>query len=142
MENCTIVTVHLRMGDYDNHLRKLGWGPNILTKTNYVPEAFKYVIRKYEVRTEILFSAMLARLQKHFVMQNPKFLVLGEDKEDLLEYLDTEEMKFAENITTVPATTRDNLFSDTYIYKGKSKHKMLGLHFALNICTSCYQVIL
>ena len=61
MENCTIVTVHLRMGDYDNHLRKLGWGPNILTKTNYVPEAFKYVIKKYEVRTEILFSVMLAR---------------------------------------------------------------------------------
>ena len=52
-------------------------------------------------------------------MQNPKFLVLGEDKEDLLEYLHTEEMKFANNMTTVPATTRDNLSSDTYLYKGK-----------------------
>ena len=61
MENCTLVTVHLRMGDYDNHLRKLGWGPNILTKTNYVPEAFKYVIRKYEVRSAIRFNVMLAR---------------------------------------------------------------------------------
>ena len=61
MENCTIVTVHLRMGDYDDHLRALNIGPNILTKTDFVPEAFKYVIRKYEVRTEILFSAMLAR---------------------------------------------------------------------------------
>ena len=60
MAKCTLVTVHLRMGDYDNHLRALGYGPNILTKTNYVPEAFKYVIKKYEVRTEILFSVMLA----------------------------------------------------------------------------------
>ena len=59
------------------------------------------------------------RLSQHFVLQNPKFLVLGEDKEDLLEFLHTEEMKFANNITTVPATSRDALTSDTSLYKGK-----------------------
>ena len=54
MENCTLVTVHLRMGDYDNHLNLTGLGPNILTKTNYVAEAFKHVIEKYQVKTETI----------------------------------------------------------------------------------------
>ena len=54
-------------------------------------------------------------------MQNPKFLLLGESKEDLLQYMENEEMKFAENITTVPATTRDSLSSDTFLYKGKCR---------------------
>ena len=64
-------------------------------------------------------GATKCRLSKHFVLQNSKFLVLGEDKEDLLEFLHTEEMEFALNITTVPATSRDALTSDTSLYKGK-----------------------
>ena len=59
MAKCTIVTIHLRMGDYDNHLKALGWGPNVLSETNYITQAFKNVIEKYEVKTKLIIMRLI-----------------------------------------------------------------------------------
>ena len=59
MAKCTLVTVHLRMGDYDNHLKKHGWGPNVLTETNYITQAFNHVIEKYKVKTKLIIMRLI-----------------------------------------------------------------------------------
>ena len=64
MAKCTIVTIHLRMGDYDNHLKALGWGPNVLTETNYVTQAFKHVIEKYEVKTKLKIMRLIEVIRR------------------------------------------------------------------------------
>ena len=59
MAKCTLVTVHLRMGDYDNHLKKQGWGPNVMTETNYITQAFNHVIEKYKVKTKLIIMRLI-----------------------------------------------------------------------------------
>ena len=59
MAKCTLVTVHLRMGDYDNHLKKRGWGPNVMTETNYITQAFHHVIEKYQVKTKLIIMRLI-----------------------------------------------------------------------------------
>ena len=59
MAKCTLVTVHLRMGDYDNHLKALGWGPNVLSETNYITQAFNHVIEKYKVKTKLIIMRLI-----------------------------------------------------------------------------------
>merc|ERR1712029_396802 len=46
--DCQLVSVHLRMGDYDHHLTVLGLGPNLLKETNYLPQAIHYVKQHYQ----------------------------------------------------------------------------------------------
>ena len=59
MAKCTLVTVHLRMGDYDNHLKKQGWGPNVMTETNYITQAFNHVIEKCKVKTKLIIMRLI-----------------------------------------------------------------------------------
>ena len=53
-KNCTIVTVHLRMGDYAKHIKNKRLGPNILNETDYIPKALQHVLEKYQVGVIIL----------------------------------------------------------------------------------------
>ena len=48
-KNCTIVTVHMRMGDYIHHITALKMRPHLFAETDYVPRAFKHIINNYHV---------------------------------------------------------------------------------------------
>ena len=47
---CTVVSVHIRMGDYARHLNLTGWGPEI-TKTDYISKVIELVRQTYPVGT-------------------------------------------------------------------------------------------
>ena len=46
--NCTMVSVHLRLGDYTNIMKGHGW-PAVATETDYLNNAFSHVLDKYQV---------------------------------------------------------------------------------------------
>ncbi|XP_063721859.1 uncharacterized protein LOC134848377 isoform X2 [Symsagittifera roscoffensis] len=45
---CTVVYVHMRMGDYKYHLNALQWDCDVFEKTNYLQDAFKKVATLYK----------------------------------------------------------------------------------------------
>ncbi|XP_075256400.1 uncharacterized protein LOC142348787 isoform X2 [Convolutriloba macropyga] len=63
---CTLVAVHLRMGDYDERLIRLGRDASIIQNSTYIPNCFKYVTDKYT---------------------NPIFLITGHTEEEVSQYL-------------------------------------------------------
>ena len=48
--NCTSVVVHMRMGDYMQHLKSLNLGPDLFNNTNYLQNAFKNVTKTCKVK--------------------------------------------------------------------------------------------
>ena len=50
---CTVVSMHLRMGDYDNHLKLTGLGPSF-TKTDYIKNAVGHVMKKHQVNILVI----------------------------------------------------------------------------------------
>ena len=47
-EGCTMVSVHLRLGDYTKMMHDQNW-PAIVQDTNYLTNAFQHVIANYTV---------------------------------------------------------------------------------------------
>ena len=68
------------------------------------------------------------------ILQNPRFVVLGESPKDLYEYLQSDEMLFVRNRTIVAPTLGDQPVSKT-LQKGNKRVKLCLTLFTLNKTT-------
>ncbi|XP_075256267.1 uncharacterized protein LOC142348702 [Convolutriloba macropyga] len=90
-EDCTVVFVHMRMGDYLRHLRALGWGPSVFDETNYMQEAFKTVVNSYK---------------------KPVFYILGYTSRDVEGFFKSHEGDFRGMKIVIVAPIQSKLFND------------------------------
>ena len=54
---CTMVAVHLRLGDYPGTMRAQHF-PAIVSETNYLSNAFNYIIENYSVCDSLLLKSL------------------------------------------------------------------------------------
>jgi len=113
-QQCTPVSVHLRMGDYKDHIaqfnkRKPGGFVNLFSDTDYLPNAFHHVMEHYP---------------------NPMFYLLGENPKELQQYVDTGDLDFARSRIYIPSMMIEEISSDLLDH---NKMKMIrkGIDLAL-----------
>ena len=74
--SCTMVSVHLRLGDYTKMMHEQNF-PAIVSETNYLSNAFNYIIENYSV-SQGYFLLHFSNIRNLRTLQDPVFYVMGE----------------------------------------------------------------
>ena len=102
-EGCTMVSIHLRLGDYPKWMHAQKY-PEIVFETNYLSNALHHVIDRYVVCGFSFPNFSLIR----FLLQNPVFYILGEKLSEIKKAVKNLRNEFKSSKIVIASKNRKN----------------------------------